>query len=989
MKFAAFLQSSAAAALLAAVAVPVGGSTPKPEPAARLPLEVKVAQADDFSRVEFHWMGGAKAASRRDGQTVILRFGRNGQPDLSQLRVFPPKWMKGAEASTVNGGLEVKIFLTDDADAKIGFADGATYVNAFARKVDAATAQTTAARSAAVPDNGTLKVSAQTTAQATSFTFPWKGPVGAAVFRHGEDVWVVFDAKAAVDLSTLPKSSAQFSRVNKVQGADFTAICITDPSHAAINAQATGGAWTVTLGATTQARPGLVNINRDTEATQPGLSAAVAGATRAVWLDDPITGDRFGVVTALAPAKGLEAPRRYVDMELLASAQGLAISPRAGDLTIDVAGDLVHLGRPGGMTLSTPQQAFTGQGGSTTLADLPQASAMPGLVDFDGWSKLGHEGFFARYDALRNAAAAEADKDGQSTGKGGPVAARMGLARFLVGSELSYEAIGELNLLAKDQPAMLGDPELRALRGAAKAMSGRYNEALVDLSAPSVSGDASVAVWRGYVAAKSGHWDDAKKGFQAGFRVMGQMGPKWRAKLARAYAEAALETGDMKTAKIELSAALDAHAGPEEDTATSFLQARIIQADGDNGRALAIYDTLAGAPNGALASAGLLHATQLRIAMGKMKPTDAADIYDGLRYRWRGDATELESIRALGQIYMSMGRYREALETLRSAGARFNDLPQANLVQADMYNDFKALFMDGGADGWEPIQAVALWTDFQGLTPIGAEGDLMVRKMARRLVDVDLLSQAAVLLKWQVDNRLDGMAKAQVATDLASIFLMNRQPEQALDAINSSRTTVLPNAMNIERRALSARALIALGRSDQALEILGADKSAEADDLRAEVAWKGRDWKTAGPLLEKRLGDRWKQPGPLGAEDEARLLRTAIAYSLGNDDASLARLRQHFTGFIDQSHTPEYLKIAFTGVAEQRLSPAGFNNLVSESDTFAGWVTRMKQRFREKSAPIGNGPVKQAAAAPPVPPVGKPAAPAPAKTAAVPATKKA
>ena len=43
-------------------------------------------------------------------------------------------------------------------------------------------------------------------------------------------------------------------------------------------------------------------------------------------------------------------------------------------------------------------------------------------------------------------------------------------------------------------------------------------------------------------------------------------------------------------------------------------------------------------------------------------------------------------------------------------------------------------------------------------------GDLLVRKLARRLVDVDLLDQATALLKYQVENRLDGIAKAQVAT---------------------------------------------------------------------------------------------------------------------------------------------------------------------------------------------------------------------------------
>jgi tetratricopeptide (TPR) repeat protein len=959
-KFSTLLKSSSAAAILAAVTVPVGGSVPAhaPEPAARAPLDVKVAESKDFSRVEFHWAAGAKAASRREGQTIVLRFNRNAQPDLSRLRVFPPKWMKGAEARTVNGGLEVRLLLADDADAKVGFADGATYVNAFARKDEPKTEQQAQARSAATPDSGIIKPTAVASLEQTTFTFAWKAPVGAAVFRRGETVWIVFDAKAQVDLSVLPKASPQFGRINTVQGADFTAIAIASPETMPVSATGAGATWTINLG--TVAKAGAININRDAESAEPALAAAVAGATRSLWLDDPFNGDRIAVVTALAPSKGLDTTRNYVDLKFLQSAQGLAITSLTADLTVAADGDLVHVSRPKGLTLSTPQQAA---GEVVAAEDTLQPAALPALIDETNWAKLDEHGFFARYDKLRNAAAAEADNDGQSTGRGGPVTARMQLARFLVGSDLAHEAIGVLNLLGKMQPAMLNDPELRGLRGAAKAMAGRYNEAMVDLSAPPLTGDTSAALWRGYVSAQTGHYDDARKAYQQGYRAFAQMPPKWRARFARTYAEAALDAGDMRTAKIELSLALDAKAGTEEDVDTSFVQARILETEGDKTRALAIYDTLASGPNGAMAAAGQLHATQLRTALNQIQPAQAAEIYDGLRYRWRGDTTELESTRALGQIYLSMGRYREALEALRSAGNRFSDMPQAVAIQTDLSTTFRALFLDGGADGWEPIQAVALWDDFKVLTPLGADGDLMVRKIARRLVDVDLLAQAATMLKWQVDQRLDGVAKAQVATDLAMVYLMNRQPELALQAINSSRTSVLPTAMNNERRGLTARALIALGRYDQALEILGTDKSAESDDLRADVAWRQRDWKTVGPLMEKRLGDRWKVSGTaLAPEDEARLLRAAIAYSLATDDDSLARLRTRFTPFIETARAPEYLKIALTGVAEASLQPGDFNRVMAESDTFAGWVTRMKQRFREKPSPISKTPMQTASA---------------------------
>src|SRR5258707_788614 len=190
----------------------------------------------------------------------------------------------------------------------------------------------------------------------------------------------------------------------------------------------------------------------------------------------------------------------------------------------------------------------------------------------------------------------------------------------------------------------------------------------------------------------------------------------------------------------------------------------------------------------ALASPALLRATQIKLEIGKVTPLQAATVFDGLRYRWRGDATELETIRALGQLYLSQGRYREALEALRSAGSRLPDLPEALQLRSDLNVAFRSLFLDGNTDGLEPVQALALFEDFKELAPIGSDGDLMVRKLVRRLVDVDLLDQAAELLKYQADYRLDGVARAQVATDLARIYLMDRKPEKAIEAINGSRT---------------------------------------------------------------------------------------------------------------------------------------------------------------------------------------------------------
>ncbi|CAN7233806.1 endoglucanase [Phenylobacterium sp. LjRoot219] len=958
------LRSSVAAVCIASLAAPAGAVGPQAAPAAHGPLDVHVAQAESFSRVEFHWRGkGGQAQTTRDGQTITFRFGRDADPDIARLRTAPPRWIKTAEKRHVGGRLELVLTLADDADAKVGVADGATFVNVYA-KPEAGAVQTAEVitgpaepeppRPNPTPAGGVVRMDSKVVAGQVQLSFAWANPAGAAVFRRGDAIWVVFDAAADLDISKAPRGVGQFGAIQAFRGTDYSAIRIAGARGVPLFAVAEGATWTIALGPGQQSQPTVVRLQRDGDSAQPALKAPVAGATRVIRLPDADAGDTLTVVTALGPAKGLASRRDYVHLAFLPSVQGLAIQPRVDDLAVQREGDIVRLSRPGGLTLSA---AWASQRREQDSLGAPQPAAMPALIDSEHWAKTGEGGFLARYNALLAAATVESgvrDRDG-------PVAARMALARFLVGSELSFEAIGVLNAAARAHPELMDNAEFRGLRGAARVMARRYQEAEADFSAPALVEDPSAALWRAYIAGKQARWTEVRSQFAKGAEAYALFPPTWRARFARADAEASLRLGDLMAAETRVGLALAEKVDPLEELATRLVQARVVELLGHKDRALRIYQAISRAPLESLSAPALLRATQIRLEQGAITPVQASVVYDNLRYRWRGDATELETIRALGQLYLAQGRYREALEALRSSGGRQPNQPEAVQLQADLAAGFRALFLDGMADGLEPVQALALFYDFKELTPLGADGDLMVRKLVRRLVDVDLLPQAAQLLKYQAENRLDGVPRAQVATDLAVIYLMDRKPEQALQAINASRTTVLPTPLAAERRLVEARAWTGLGRFDSALEILGKDVSRDAQDLRGEITWKQKDWATAGPLFEKALGERFKNAEPLSAEEEGKLLRAGVAYSLAGDDAALARLEQRYQGFYEQAHNPEALRVALSGEPLGRLSVADFGRVSADNETFAGWVAKMKTRFKTARPPVGPG--KPAAAA--------------------------
>lgn len=924
------LKSTVAAAAAGAVALAPLAPQAQEAGAALDPVTIRVGANDAFTRVEFAGVIGARSQVRREGRDVVVRIGTTAAPDVSRLRVDPPAGIERVETRAVRGGTEVVLTLADGAGILNGVADGAVWLNLYARAPAAPDGRERAA---------TVPVTSRATPDKVTLDFRWDQPVGAAVFRRGEAVWVVFDQPARLDLAGAealgPASSAHWTG-----GPGHVVLRLAAPVGLAVSAKARGPVWSVTIGGPTTAVEG-VPIDRD-DTGKPALVARMAGARQVIWLTDPLAGDRFAAVTALAPGKGFGDRRRTVDLALLPTAHGLAVETPVPDLAIHAEGDLVTFARPGGLILSPPSAAL-----ETATADpgAPRRARHAGLI-LSQWADAGHAGFTARHRELQDAAAAEAAAAGEDPRA--PVEARLALARFLAGSGLGYEAVGVLNAIVAKAPGMAGEAELRGLRGAARASIGRFEEAQADFASAAVAGDPAVAVWRGYIAARQGDWTAARQAFAAGARVVDDFPPVWRARFGAAHAEAALETGDYSAARALLAYAFSQDAPAAEQLSARLVQARLFEKEGVVDRALAVYTAVGRAPVEKVAVPARLGVVRLSLGKGAIKPDAAAQELEALRWRWRGDAVELAVIRELGRLYLSQGLYREALTALKGAGSRLSRLPAATELSADLGAAFRMLFLEGGADGLQPVQALGLFYDFRDLTPIGADGDEMVRRLARRLVDVDLLDQAAELLKHQVDERLEGVARAQVATDLARVYLMDRQPEAALQAIWSSRTTLLPSALNAERRALEARALAGLGRYDHALEVLGSDSSPDARDVRAEIYWKQERWGEAAALYDGRLGDRYTNAGALSADEEARLIRAGVGYSLARDPAALGRLSSRYRPFVDGARSKTALSIALAGM-DGADAPADFAALTASADTFAGWVGAMKDELRRKT----------------------------------------
>ncbi len=882
------------------------------EPDAKTPLvvDVRVAQASEYSRVVLTWPRPVPHRLDRDGESVAIVFDNPAVVDLTRLRLDPPVGMAGVAGDSDDQSFTLAFQLADGAEPRV-WADGRTVTLDLVQPAGAPDrlAQLLDEEGAAAPARAALAPAAETAASmaatplaaiqtpstparamgpvraevtpfggALQVAFAFDEPVGAAAFRRADALWIVFDARAAVNVRELARGGGRHvSSAMALSGADYAAVRLEAPPTTQIAATQEGDVWTFVLGEAIPNPPTPIAVARDADGAGPArLRLGLKNATAVRAVEDPEAGDVLHVATAMGPAQGLPAPRHFVGAAALASAHGVALRLTMDGVVAQLDGEAVAVGRPGGLLITPVRAGASGRA-------LAQTPALPGLIDFDAWG--GPEAdFLDTHDRLARTAALS----------GTPSEDRMELAKFLLGHGMGFEAHGVLQRIAQDDPIYLQNPKFRALRGGSSVLMQRYEDAAGDFATPTLARDPAAALWRAHLAARERDWRETRREFLNGRDALAFFSAPWRARFLGDEAKAALALNDLGGARVAIDQALAEDAPKEVRQALMLTKAEFFRKAGDPDGARAMAEAVARSGVERMEAKALHELIRLDLALGEANADEAIERLETLRYRWRGDETEFDMIGDLGEAYVDKGDMRRGLGLMRAAVKRFPEHPAARDLSITMADIFRRLFLEGDADRMDPIEALALWYEFADLTPIGSDGDFMIRRLSDRLAEFDLLEQAATLLQHQVDNRLRGAAKAQVATDLAAIYLMDRRPELALRAIRSTRIARLPDAVNAERRLLEARALAEMGRVDHAMELLASEQSGPARRLKAEIAWKGEDWANAGKYYEAAAGESFRAPGPLSRQDETHVLRAALAYAMADDEARLRQLDDKF-----------------------------------------------------------------------------------------------
>jgi hypothetical protein len=428
----------------------------------------------------------------------------------------------------------------------------------------------------------------------------------------------------------------------------------------------------------------------------------------------------------------------------------------------------------------------------------------------------------------------------------------------------------------------------------------RSGEALGILTSGGYEEEVDSLMWRAIAKSDAGDYQGARLDAIASDGILDSY-PGWvQSRFLLASIRAAIETRDTPTATRLLGSIDFAKLDDEQVTTYQLLQGRLAESEGRTDEALDTYGQVIAAdvrPTRAEAvyRTLLVLDKEDRIDLGRATATLAAE-----SMLWRGNRLEAEMSKLLAELYFRDKKYREGFEIVKQAVAFYPENDSIATLVAEAQQEFGKLYLDGAADQLGEVDALSLYYDFQQLTPPGTRGDEMIRNLARRLVKADLLTQAGDLLEYQIDNRLKGVAQAQIAADLAIIRIANRDPEGALRVLNRTRLADLSPLLERQRRILESRALIDAGREDLAIDLLSRVNGRDADLLRVDGFWKSKNYGHASELIEI-VYSPGEGAAELDQDGRMNIVKAAVGFALVNDTMGLSRLRAKFGDVMAQS----------------------------------------------------------------------------------------
>ena len=793
---------------------------------------------------------------------------RSARKTRKTTQVSPASVEKNAPVTITQGGLPAgwqsdRIGIQTDESP----ADG-TKNSTVLKKDTPAVGQSHKGASQTVPTGAGIQV--PPSKPANKIFLPLGDDVGVAAFWSGDNFIIVADRATEMDTSALMGTGA-FSQATVQTMGNTTLIVFHIDHYVPLSMSKQTGGWILAIRAEGDPAP---SAGLEPQFKDGGVLYPLSRPGRVLEIADPASGARLLVVPSPVEQPGPVLGRHKLGYEIWPSVQGLVFAIESDQIEVR-KGD-------GG--------AFVDVVGVDAI---PVASAANSAVADDrvDWSWLGLRPLapaMLREDYRRRWTQAALLPPEQR----GPARLAAARAAFAMGDPREANAI--LGTAVEDSPELAIQPNVMFLQATSQLLAGNTDAASA-LDNPIMGADS--VFWRGLYLARSGGDSAKAAAFMAQvFTNLKNYPEPLRRQLLPEVTTFIARYGSAEDRDI----LQPLPAEKRYDLARAFLALR----QGEPEKALQQFSHLASDRDPVVASTAAVEMLRQKLALGKIRPAEAATGYERQLLLARLAGSEKEVRSTYIDALMQAGEWPKALMAADEQIARFPEERLALVPQVEKI--LVHLATDGvPSNGGQPanlVDSVAMIQSHIDQIPDGPDKGRVLAGLGGRLQALGLPAKAATAFERALPLAPDDASRAAWGAELAQADIAAQRLGQARRALEATKDPGADVSLASRRRVIEASLLANEGNRDQALHMLEQDEGNESLDLRGTILEEQRKWPEAVLVVGRLATKLLPETGTLSVPQQELSIRLATDAARANDWGTLDRLREWVGG---RQMTPE------------------------------------------------------------------------------------
>lgn len=763
-----------------------------------------------------------------------------------------------------------------------------------------------------------------------SLSFPWNQPVNMAVFKRENKLWIVFDHSQTVNLDELRETAKDFAtNIFQLPHPSATIIQMTPDKDLSYFIRREGLLWIVDLirGAKQTPIKEVSIITQKDSFQNAFFFIPTEKSGNIISAIDPDIGDIISIAPTGDLGYGVNTSYHYPEFDSLATYQGLAFIIKTPDINLNRSNSgFILKARDRGLNISEDldsrrrQELFSQKDSDGSSFDITVPAQILELS------------FAAAVDQLKQDIIAAKPEDKNR--------ARLELVKYYIAKGLGTNALFMLNQMQDVNIPEASTDKFHALFGLSNFLTYRYQEAVENFRYGNLPDDKEAVFWSTLASSALAYRPENTVIISSYLSLIRNYPQELKDHIALIAAKNALQSGD----DIALQNFIDILKSGEDrrlkdrSAEIRFINAQKLELQGYSRNALHEYRDTAKMPDQKYSSLARYNYITLSEKLGGMKIKQAIGELEKLRYAWPEPSFKWKLLNQLALYYIKDYDYYNALQTLQQALPLADDSQKPELMSR-MVSWFEDVYINNQADSRLPaIKSLALYQDFQNLAELSSQKNLIIQKLADRLVAVDLLPRAASLLGSLLDSPdLSASDVAKIGARLAIINLFEKQPGAALTILDKTERSNIPYDLQALRRIIKAKTLSDLNLPAEALELLAEDTSKNAMLLKSEIYWNSGQWDkvsdTIKYLVKNPLPDQ-----PLDDEQIGYILDWATALKKSGKETVLVRLRNKFMPYFAKTKYHSVFNILTDYLEVDKIDIKRINDVVNDVKAYSNFA---------------------------------------------------